>query len=201
MPNVGKLLLVLFPLLGQELTLQERSKITIIDDDKLVPYERTYFDAGPATGDMLNWHYFPGIILYNAGQYTRAEQEFTYVIDRPYYLTQNPRRDEFMSVSYYLRGMIYFYHADGFGRYTAAKEDFQASLKWNPRNYIVYIELARLYSLLGFKNQAAELLRHLLESMPDEKIADEARKQLGTLENPSSTSAKAPGQTLSQPQP
>src|SRR6058998_3252032 len=189
MLSTGYLLLVLLPLLGQELTPQERSKILIIDDDKFVPYERTYFDAGPVVGDMLNWHYFPGIVLYNAGRYTRAEQEFTYVIDRPQYLSQNPRRDEFMSVSFYLRGMIYFYHANGFGRYTAAKEDFEAALKWNPRNDIVYIQLARLYSILGFKDRGDLLLRRLLESMPDEKLADEARKELSTPERPSSSSA------------
>src|SRR5215467_14099459 len=152
----GHVALILISIFAQNLTPEERSKIEIIDADKYLPYVETHFDGGPVQGNMLNAHYFPGINLYNGGRYTRAEQEFSYVIMRPQYLSgsatvpANPRRDEYMSVSYYLRGMIYFYHADGFGRYSAAKEDFEESLKWNPRNYIVYIELARLYSVLGF---------------------------------------------------
>src|SRR5438552_12409589 len=117
------LLLVMMALLAQELTPEERGKIEIIDDDKYVPYQETHFDGGPVQGNMLNAHYFPGINLYNGGRYTRAEQEFSYVILRPQYLVGNTRRDEYMSISCYLRGMIYLYHADGFGRYSAAKED------------------------------------------------------------------------------
>jgi len=178
MPYFGHVLL--FLVLAQNLTPEER-KIEIVDADKYLPYVETHFDGGPVQGNMLNAHYFPGINLYNGGRYTRAEQEFSYVIMRPQYLNANPRRDEFMSVSYYLRGMIYFYHSSGFGRYSAAKEDFEAALKWNPRNYIVYIELSRLYSVLGFQKQAALLVQDLMNMMPDENIAEEARKQLAAL--------------------
>ncbi len=180
--------LLLFLALAQNLTLEERSKIEIIDTDKYLPYVETHFDGGPVQGNMLNAHYFPGINLYNGGRYTRAEQEFTYVLMRPQYLTGNPRRDEYMSVSSYLRGMIYFYHSNGFGRYSAAKEDFEAALKWNPRNDIVYIELSRLYALLGFQKQAVSLVEDLLKLMPDEKITAEARKQLATLTQQSQSS-------------
>jgi tetratricopeptide (TPR) repeat protein len=176
---LGYLALILISV--QNLTPEERSKIEIVDADKYLPYVETHFDGGPAVGNMLNAHYFPGINLYNGGRYTRAEQEFSYVILRPQYLSANPWRDSYMSVSCYLRGMIYFYHANGFGRYSAAKEDFEAALKWNPRNYIVYIELARLYSTLGFQEQAISLVRSVLDLMPDEKIIEEARKELANL--------------------
>jgi len=193
------LLLVMMALLAQELTPEERGKIEIIDDDKYVPYQETHFDGGPAQGNILNAHYFPGINLYNAGRYTRSEQEFSYVILRPQYLSANPRRDEFMSICYYLRGMIYFYHSNGFGRYTAAKEDFEGALKWNPRNYIAYVELARLYATLGFQEHAISLLRNVLELMPDEKIAEEARKQLDAFTKPA-TAPTRPSKTQINPQ-
>src|SRR5437660_7424038 len=108
--------LILISVLVQILTPEERSRIEIIGADKYLPYVETHFDGGPVQGNMLNAHYFPGINLYNGGRYTRAEQEFSYVILRPQYLVGNTRRDEYMSISCYLRGMIYLYHADGFGR-------------------------------------------------------------------------------------
>ncbi|PYS03588.1 MAG: hypothetical protein DMG15_02155 [Acidobacteria bacterium] len=198
---VAHLLPILFIFLAQELTFEERSKIEIIDDDRLVPYQETYFEAGPVTGNILNAHYFPGINLYNSGRYTRAEQEFNYVLLRPQYMSAHPRQNEFMSMSYYLRGMIYFYHARGVGHYTAAKDDFEAALKWNPQSHIVYIELARLYAVLGFREQAVSLLRHLLQSTPDKMISDEARKQLDAFTTPSPSSGVTPGPAATQPQP
>ena len=200
MPYWGHVALILISVLVQNLTPEERSRIEIIDADKYLPYVETHFDGGPAQGNMLNAHYFPGINLYNGGRYTRAEQEFSYVILRPQYLTGNPRRDEYMSVSCYLRGMIYLYHTstNAFGRYSAAKEDFEIALKWNPRNYIVYIELARLYSTLGFHEQAIALVRSVLDLMPEEKIAEEARKALATLDKQSPSPETAPAANSSE---
>jgi len=198
---IAHLLPIVVIFLTQELTFEERNKIEIIDDDKLVPYQETYFDAGPVTGNILNAHYFPGINLYNSGRYTRAEQECSYVLLRPQYTSAHPKQNEFMSVSYYLRGMIYFYHARGVGHYTAAKDDFEAALKWNPQNHIVYIELARLYASLGFQEQALSLLRHVLQLMPDKIISDEARKQLDAYTKASSSSSVTPSPAATQPRP
>src|SRR5688500_3572781 len=90
-------------------------------------------NAGPSTGDMLKFHYFPGLEDYGAGRYTAAAFQMSYVIDRPQYLEGNPRRSEFLSTSYYVRGMIYLYHAIGAGRHRLAKEDFEVAIKFNPQ--------------------------------------------------------------------
>lgn len=181
MPFLAYFLFLLIPALAQETDGVDRSKIEIESTGAYLAYRVTTVDAGPAEGNILNAHYFPGLNLYNAGRYKEAEEQFTYVILRPHYLEQNARRPEFMSTSYYLRGMVYLHHAKGVGRHTAAKADFDAALKWNPRNDIVYIEMARLYSSLGFNEQAATILRHLLELKPEEKIALEAQSELNKL--------------------
>jgi tetratricopeptide (TPR) repeat protein len=180
---LGHLTLLLIAALVQDAALLDRSKIEIINTGKYIPVgQTTNFDAGPVVGNMLNAHYFPGLNLYNGGRYKEAEQEFTYVVSRPSYLDANPRRAEFLSTSYYLRGMIYFYHAKGLGHQSIAKEDFEAALKFNPRNYVVYLELSRLYSGLGFQEQAATILRHLLDLKPeDEEIVEQAQKALDTI--------------------
>ena len=77
--------------------------------------------------------------------------------------------------------MIYVYHASGLGRYTLAKADFEAAVKWNPLNYVVYLELSRVYSRLGFPEEAASVLRHLLSLMPDMMTAEEAQKELSGI--------------------
>jgi tetratricopeptide (TPR) repeat protein len=156
------------------------SKIEIINAGKYMPYETTNIDAGPVVGFMLNYHYFPAINFYNGGRYKEAEQQFSYVILRPQYLDGNPRKAVFMSTAYYLRGMIYFYHANGVGRHNQAKADFEAALKWNSLNHVVYLELSRLYSSLGFHEQAESIIRHLLELEPDQAVAEEAQKELHT---------------------
>jgi hypothetical protein len=53
-------------------------------------------------------------------------------------------------------------------------------LQWNPQNYIVLLELSRLYSGLGFQEQATSLLNHLLDLKPDADIAREAQVELDT---------------------
>ena len=132
-------------------------------------------------GNMLNAHYFPGVNFYNGGRYKEAEEQFRYVIARPQYLEQNAKRPELMSTAHYLRGMIYLYHAKGLGRQMLAKSDFENALKWNSRNYTVYLELSRLYGGLGFREQAISIVQHLLNLAPEEKIAEEARNELSKL--------------------
>jgi tetratricopeptide (TPR) repeat protein len=159
----------------------DRARIAIVDTGKPIPYERTAVDAGPAEGNMLNAHYFPGMNFYNAGRYSDAEREMTYVINRPHYLDANPKRPEFVGMAYYLRGMIFLYHAHGVGRLTLAKRDFEAALSWNPNNYVPYLELARVYSELGFADEARKVLQLLLGLGPDETLASEARKELSAI--------------------
>jgi tetratricopeptide (TPR) repeat protein len=157
-----------------------QDKIEIIDagkDQPALPVQRA---DGPGA-DLLNQRYFPALSLYGSGRYKEAERNLTYVIAQPDYLLQNPSRAEYLSVSHYLRGMIYFYHANGVGRYSLAKDDFEAAVKWNRQNYVAYLELSRLYSRLGFQAQAVTLLNHLLGLMPEENILVEARKELDSI--------------------
>ena len=119
--------------------------------------------------------------FYNGGRYREAEEQFTYVILRPSYLDPNPRRAEFLSISCYLRGMIYSYHAKGPGRHSLAEKDFEAALKWNPANYVVFLEMARLYSGLGFREQASTILNQLLDAKPGEEITAQAQAELEKL--------------------
>jgi tetratricopeptide (TPR) repeat protein len=182
MPVLAHLILILAAVIPiQDTGSIDLSQIEIINTGKYMPYITTNIDAGPATGFILNYHYFPGINFYNGGRYKEAEEQFTYVTSRPQYLEANPRRPEFMSTAYYLRGMVYLYHANGVGRHNQAKADFEAALQWNPRNYVVYLEISRLYSGLGFREQAVSIIRHLLEMKPDQMIAEAAQKELDAI--------------------
>src|SRR5262245_43465027 len=105
--------------------LPDANPITIIDGGKFKPYSKTQFDAGPAAGDGLNGHFFPSLIAYNTGRYNYAFNDFTYIERNHYFLDANPRKPEFMSITHYLRGMIYLYHAAGVGRHQLAKVDFE----------------------------------------------------------------------------
>ncbi len=167
--------------LNQEPGGPDLSQVTIINTGKYMAYLTTNIDAGPATGFILNYHYFPGINFYNGGRYKEAEEQLTYVISRPQYFETNPRQAEFMSTAYYLRGMLYLYHANGIGRHAQSKVDFDAALKWNPSNYVVYLEMSRLYSSLGFPDQAAMILEYLKQLKPDETIGEVAQKELDNL--------------------
>jgi len=179
---VGHLVLILIAATAsQEASGPDLSQLQIVNTGKYMPYQTTNIEAGPVIGRMLDFHYFPGINFYNGGRYKEAEVQFTYVILRPHYLEANSRQAEFMSTAYYLRGMIYLYHAKGVGRHTQAKADFEAALRWNPLNYIVYLELSHIYSSLGFPDQAESIIRHLLDLKPDQSIADEAQKDLNKL--------------------
>jgi tetratricopeptide (TPR) repeat protein len=177
-------LLLIAAVFGQDLSGVDHTKIEIVNTGKFLPYIRTQLDAGPATGDILNAHYFPGLNFYNGGRYKEAEEQFSYVILRPGYLEENPRQAGFLSTSYYLRGMIYAHHAKGVGRQSMARNDFENALKWNSRNYIVFLELSRLYSGLGFREQAVSILRDLLDRRPEEEIVRHAQRDLDTLQSP-----------------
>src|SRR6266850_6869363 len=166
----------------QNVTLLDRSNIEIINSGKYIAINQaTNIAGGPAVGNMLNFHYFPGLKLYSGGRYKEAEAEFTYVITRPHYLAENPWQAEYLSTSYYLRGMIYAYHAKGLGHQSMAQEDFEAALQWNPRNYVVFLELSYLYSGLGFQVEATSILRQLLDLKPDDEIARQAQAELDKL--------------------
>jgi tetratricopeptide (TPR) repeat protein len=175
--------LILFALFQTSLLspLPDAVKIKIIDGGKFRPYEMTHFDAGPAAGDELNGHFFPSVIAYNTGRYNYAAGDFSYIIRRPDYLDGNPRKAEFLSISHYLRGMIYLYHAEGVGRHLLAKADFEAAIQWNPENYMAYLEDSRVYSDLGFTKEATSLVQHLLELKPPQNVADEAEQELKKL--------------------
>src|SRR5262249_8203212 len=158
-----------------------RMRIHIIDGGKPRAYDRTTFDAGPAAGDHLNGHFFPAVIAYNTGRYAIAAEDFTYCIRRPQMIADNPRQGEFMSISYYLLGMIYLHHADGVGRHALAKSDFEMAIKWNPQNHMAYLELSRVYSDLGFTKEAMAVINRLLELKPPKDIADEATDEIKKL--------------------
>jgi tetratricopeptide (TPR) repeat protein len=164
--------------------LPDSNKINIINGGKTMTPTRTTFDAGPANGDGLNGHLFPAVIAYNIGDYQSALQDFTYMIRSPGYLDGNPRKDEFLGIAHYLRGMIYLYHAEGVGRHVLAKADFENAIKLNPTNLIPRLELSRVYSDLGFTAQAISIIKQLLALRPEKDIEDMAQAELNKLAKP-----------------
>jgi tetratricopeptide (TPR) repeat protein len=104
-----------------------------------------------------------------------------YVVARPTYLDENPRGKEFLSTSHYLLGMIYIYHANGLGRRNVAREHFEKAIQLNPRNYLAYVELARVFAELRITKHASEIIQRLLELNPPEAIAAQARDELNKL--------------------
>jgi predicted Zn-dependent protease len=160
-----------------------RGSISIIDTGRDDGPFRTFYDVGPEVGGILNNHYFPAIRQYNAGSYRTAEENLTYLLDRPTYIDGNPRQPQFISNAYYFRGMICLYHATGVGRLTLAKGDFENAIRWNPNNTLAYLELSRVYSSLEMRDQAISIIETLLERKPDEDIAQQAQAELGKLES------------------
>src|SRR5262245_46191399 len=126
-------------------------QVQIIDTGEYFYASRTAVNAGPSTGDMLNFHYFPGLKYYQGGLYKNASDELRYVIDRPEYLKANANQALYLSTAHYVRGMIYFYHATGLGRLSLAKDEFESAIKWNSRNYLAHLELSRVFSSSGLK--------------------------------------------------
>jgi tetratricopeptide (TPR) repeat protein len=140
----------------------------------------TEFDY-KATGNMLNVHFFPGLLDYYRGNHNSAFREMNYCIDRANYLEVNPQRFKYLSLGHYIRGMIYLYHASGGEKYTRAARDFEQAIQWNPGNHLAYLELSRVSSMVGLKEDAIAILRQLLQLQPAEGIAQQARKELGLL--------------------
>jgi tetratricopeptide (TPR) repeat protein len=164
-----------------------------IQEEGYIPYRATNFrDLGPQVGDILNAHYFPGLAFYQGGRYTNAYNEFTYLIRNHTYIDENPNQTLYMTTAFYLRGMIFQYHATGIGRLTLAKNDFEAAIKWDPKNFPAYLELGRLLSSAGQTDQAVSVLQKLLDLQPsDEKVLTEARQQLDVLSTKSQQQGKA----------
>jgi tetratricopeptide (TPR) repeat protein len=176
------LLLIPATVPAQDVSLMERRGISIVGSTRNVPAsDMTNFDAGPAVGNMLNAHYFPGLMDYGNGRFDYAEIQMNYVVDRPYYLEQNPRQKEFLSTAHYIRGMIYLYHATGVGRHRLARADFEAAIQWNSNNYIAYLELSRVYSELDLKDLSISIVRRLLDLNPDKVIVERGRIELKKL--------------------
>ena len=141
--------------------------------------EKTQFtNVGPQMGEILNNHFFPGLNEYRAGLYRNAYGDLTFFIERPWALAENPNQAVYLGTAYYLRGMIFSYHASGPGRLSLAKADFENALRWNPSNYLPYLEMSRLYFRLGFRDQAIALIQQLLDLKPDDKLAEEAKGEM-----------------------
>ena len=63
---------------------------------------KTKLNTGPCVGDILNFHYFPGLIDYSKGNYRYAIQQLDYVLARPEYTSMNPRQGEILSHGHYI---------------------------------------------------------------------------------------------------
>jgi tetratricopeptide (TPR) repeat protein len=140
----------------------------------------TEFDY-KANGNMLNIHFFPGLLDYYRGNYNSAFREMSYCIERTNYLEVNPQRFKYLSLGHYIRGMIYLYHASGGEKYTRAARDFEHAIQWNPGNHLAYLELSRVSSIVGLKEEAVAILRRLLQLKPAAEIVQQARKELDSL--------------------
>ena len=143
----------------------------------------TSYNGGPCVGEILNAHYFPGMLEYLDGNFAFAVQQMDYFIARPQYTVMNPKQAEYFSIAHYIRGTIYLYHAEGTGRLALAVEDLEKSIQWNPRNYFARLEIARAYEITGLKGQAIGTLERLLESKPGDSIAEEATQELKALQS------------------
>src|SRR5262249_39720903 len=64
---------------------------------------KTDFDGGPVVGDILNYHYFPGLQDYKNGNYVGAARQMDYIMrNHRFILDINPRKKEYVSTAYYL---------------------------------------------------------------------------------------------------
>ena len=144
---------------------------------------QTKLNTGPCTANILNIHYFPGLIDYSKGNYRYAMQQLDYVLARPQYTSINPRQGELLSHGHYIRGMIILYHTSGTGKLVRAKVDFEQAIQWNANNHLPYFELARLLSMAGLKEQATQVIHELLDKQPSEEITQKARNELKLLQS------------------
>lgn len=158
-------------------------RIDIKDEGKFVPWAPTNFtNLGPVLGNILNFHYFPAVNLYEAGRYADAFDNFNFFITDRFATDDNPNQASWMSTAHHLRGMILRYHATGVGRLTLARGEFEAAIKWNAKNFPAYLELSRVLSIAGLKDQAASVLRSLLDLRPDdEEVVEDAKNELNLV--------------------
>jgi hypothetical protein len=156
--------------------------INIVDTGTWYPFNPTHFDVGPVRADSLNFHYFPAKQYYERGRYSDAYYNLTYVLTRPDYLEGSiPSQSFYMTSSYYMRGMIFFYHAQGIGALSLARKDFESAIMWDPKNYRAYLELSRVFSTASLNEQAVRILHQLIELAPGQEIAEEAGRELKKL--------------------
>lgn len=158
------------------------NRISIFNDAESIMTPMTNIDGGPDVGNILNFHFFPGLRDYLKGNNRSAMSQLTYFLDRPQYSSMNPKQNQYFSIGHYVRGMIYFYHAQGVGRLELARMEFDSAILRNPNNHFAYLELARVYSLLGFKQQAVLTLQKVLKLNPEGSLAQEVRRELALVQ-------------------
>ena len=134
-------------------------------------------------GNILNAHFFPGLLDYSEGNYSSALGQMHYFIERPLYTKNHSQHLKFLSTAHYICGMIHLYYDFGYGRYDRAKENFEKSLQLDPGNHLAYLGFSHLLSAVEKKDQAIYILQHLLELKPKEDIAQQAKKELILLQS------------------
>ncbi len=141
----------------------------------------THYNTGPCTGEILNAHFYPGLLEYLDGNYAYAVSQMDYFIDRPDYTKMNPNQSEYFSIAHYIRGSILLEHAVGNRRFQLAISDLEASINWNKQNYQSYIKLAAAYKETDMKERAVSILKSLLTLPAPETIKQEAVQTLTAL--------------------
>jgi tetratricopeptide (TPR) repeat protein len=134
-------------------------------------------------GNILNAHFFPGLLDYSKGNYSSALRQMRYFIERPQYTRNHPQHLKFLSTAHYICGMIHLYHDFGYERYDRAKENFAKSIQQDPGNHLAYLGISRVFSEVELKDQAIYTLQKLLELKPKEDIAQQAKKELSLLQS------------------
>jgi hypothetical protein len=159
-------------------------KIEIFDTGEFFYIQHTDFkNLGPQVGDILNFHYFPGLKYYQGGRYSGAYTELSYFIEHVGATNGNPNQAHYLSTAHYIRGMSLLYHASGIGRLILAKSDFEDAIMWDAMNYPAYVELSRVLLSADLKDQAAAILRQLIELKPGAEVLREAQKELNNLQD------------------
>jgi tetratricopeptide (TPR) repeat protein len=133
-------------------------------------------------GNILNFHFFPGLLDYSKGNYSSALGQMQYFIKHPQYTKDHPQHLKFLSTAYYICGMIHLHYDFGYERYDRAKENFEKSIQADSGNHLAYLGFSRLLSAVEQKEQAIYILQHLLELKPKEEIAQQAKRELILLQ-------------------
>src|SRR5262245_7018805 len=184
MPTLGFVLsaMTLFVLIPQNSMVQDGISFTIRDTGNPIPFDLNDTPVhGAEVGGIIENHYYMALKYYQGGRYREAYNDFTYMINRVTYINGNPNQSQIMTACYYLRGRVLLYYAEGSGRLVLARNDFETAIKWNPKNYLAYLELSRVFVAVEMKSEAISLLQHLLELKPDPDVAAEAERDLASL--------------------